>query len=520
MFTQKTIRSISLVAIIALAGCSGTSDVPQNNFLSADTYGMTHFDPAQSDTFPYAVTTGIHNIDLAQQKHVTNGPINIMTLASTDSDYMWNVGTQGVTYVKVSDGDFSEVARYDVNKKITAEMHDKALHRDIKTAENADYAVKKIYGVDETRIFNGIYSVIDQDNIAYVNYGKKIYAFELVDKSKPGKGIAAAKTLDLTDTLDKNERIVGVSITYDGMLTIAGNRKLMIVDRKFETQPQVIRFAKDEFITNSMAIDERGGIYIASDKNMYKIIWNGKTLSRDEKDGAWTAPYSFGEQPPAVKIGKGTGATPTLMGFGSDEDKLVVITDGVNRMNIVAFWRDEIPEDFIQKSGTKSRRIADQTPVLAGLSPKTKWIQTEQSVVVHGYGAFVVNNVVNKAPADRMVGVVALGPAITPPMGVEKFVWNTEKNMFESQWTRGDVSSISMVPALSIDGNMVLVNGYYKASGWEVTGLDWNTGKTMNRTIFGHDNFGNGAYAIIQSFKNGDLLFNSIAGPFRVKYAK
>ena len=37
-----------------------------------------------------------------------------------------------------------------------------------------------------------------------------------------------------------------------------------------------------------------------------------------------------------------TGATPTLMGFGNDEDKLVVITDGAKRMKLVAFWRDAI----------------------------------------------------------------------------------------------------------------------------------------------------------------------------------
>ena len=48
--------------------------------------------------------------------------------------------------------------------------------------------------------------------------------------------------------------------------------------------------------------------------------------------------------------------------------------------------------------------------------------------------------------------------------------------------------------------------------------MDWNTGKTVHRTIFGKDNFGNGAYATIEFFPDGDLLFNSIAGPFRVVY--
>ena len=206
------------------------------------------------------------------------------------------------------------------------------------------------------------------------------------------------------------------------------------------------------------------------------------------------------------------------MGFGSDEDKLVVITDGANKMNIVAFWRDEIPAGFKQQAGTKSNRIAGQMPITAGLPKNSKWIQTEQSVVVKNYGAFVINNIVDAAPEDRMVGVIALGPVIKPPTGAERVEWDTKTNSWKSVWTRGDVSSISMVPAVSSKSNLVFVNGYTEKNGWEVTGMNWDTGKTEHRTIFGNDNFGNGAYAIIQFLPNGDMIFNSIGGPFRVTY--
>lgn len=74
-----------------------------------------------------------------------------------------------------------------------------------------------------------------------------------------------------------------------------------------------------------------------------------------------------------------------------------------------------------------------------------------------------------------------------------------------------------MIPAVSSASNMVFVNGYTKADGWEVSGLDWETGATVHRVIFGQTSRGNGAYAIIQYLENGDLLFNSVGGPFRVK---
>jgi hypothetical protein len=70
---------------------------------------------------------------------------------------------------------------------------------------------------------------------------------------------------------------------------------------------------------------------------------------------------------------------------------------------------------------------------------------------------------------------------------------------------------------MSTVANIVFMNGYTKRDGWEVTGLDWNTGKTVHRTIFGHDNLGNGAYALIQFLPNGDMAFNSIGGTTRVR---
>lgn len=54
--------------------------------------------------------------------------------------------------------------------------------------------------------------------------------------------------------------------------------------------------------------------------------------------------------------------------------------------------------------------------------------------------------------------------------------------------------------------------------GWQVLGLDWDTGNTVDQPIFGNANFGNGAHAILQCLENQDLLFNATCGPFRAHY--
>ena len=274
-------------------------------------------------------------------------------------------------------------------------------------------------------------------------------------------------------------------------------------------------------MSNSIAVDENNGIYVASDSIMHKLVWTGTKISDNEADGAWSQEYtnSGTELPPIIKVGIGTGSTPTLMGFGDDEDKLVVITDGAKRMNLTAFWRDEIPEG--------SQRIAGQIPVTCGLPTDTEWIQSEQSVVVYGYGAFVVNNIPETVNSEleatgmnKILQVSLMGPAYNTSYGAERFQWNPSKHKWSSVWTRSDVSSTSMVPIHSQSGNMALINGYRSPDGWEVLGLDWNTGETVHQTIFGNVNFGNGAYAILQYLKNDDLLFNSIAGPIRIHYDK
>lgn len=190
---------------------------------------------------------------------------------------------------------------------------------------------------------------------------------------------------------------------------------------------------------------------------------------------------------------------------------------------------DTMPDDYValvliggfaQQVAGYDKRIAGVHEVTCGLGTSTEWIQSEQSVVVGGYDAFVVNNinVTNQEINDKIIGVIAIGPIVKGPQGAECVRWNTKEKKWESKWTRSDVSSVSMIPAVSIKSEMVFVCGWNDASGWEVTGLDWKSGATRHRSILGKNNRANGAYAIIQYLANGDLLFNSVAGPIRVKY--
>ena len=540
-----TILLLCLLGLVA-AGCSSNdADVANgpatNPFLSAALYGITHFDPSQSDSTPYGPPNGTYRVSPEEFPIVCGGPVNIITLASTNASYMWGVGTDRVAYIRSSGGQWIEEARINAPAYMAPTLGPiaPAVHLQIggmelegMTSADLDAVLSASYGQAYSfRLMNSTYSAVDNDNVLYANYGNGVYAFALVNPNDPSAGIAVVRSIadirSIQGAIVDGVRLFGLSMTYDGHLLAGFSNGLAVIDRSLDpATAQFVPFGAGETLNNSMAVDENNGIYIATDKYMRKYVWTGTTLSALEADGAWVSAYDAPTDavPPMIKFGLGTGSTPTLMGFGTDPDKLVVITDGCKQMKLVAFWRDEIPDGFVQRPGTASRRIAGQIQVTCGFSPVPEWIQSEQSVVVSGYGAFVVNNIpanaatYDIATANKILGVAAMGPMYAPPTGAQRFAWNPVADEWTSVWARSDVSSTSMVPIHSRLGSMALVNGYTAADGWEVTGMDWTTGATVHRTIFGHKTFGNGAYAILQYLNNGDLVFNSFVGPYRVSY--
>ena len=119
---------------------------------------------------------------------------------------------------------------------------------------------------------------------------------------------------------------------------------------------------------------------------------------------------------------------------------------------------------------------------------------------------------------NLMLQFTLLGPAYPGPYGVERFQWNTSTHQWSSVWARSDVEA-NAAPNHSQSGNMALFPGYRLPYGWEVLGLDWDTGKTVHHTIFGDKNFGSAVFSgPLEYLENGDLVFNSIVGPIRVHY--
>ena len=197
---------------------------------------------------------------------------------------------------------------------------------------------------------------------------------------------------------------MGINITFDGRLVMTTDHGWVVcLARDFSTYDAIqlpgagtdaaehcadraARYGHTSYgwVRTSSCTGDDGGIYVSSVDTIHKVVWTGERLSLDPADGAWSARYRNGG-------GDGSGTTPSLMGFGPDEDRFVVIGDGDDVVNITLLWRDEIPDDWEQLPGAPSRRIAGMGPAHMGDPTRTE-IKTEQSITVSGYGAMTVNN--------------------------------------------------------------------------------------------------------------------------------
>ena len=327
--------------------------------------------------------------------------------------------------------------------------------------------------------------------------------------------IVASKNVvdDLPPDVAKSvSRIIGLAMTYDGYLAAAAPGAALVLDRDLNVK-SFVPFG-DEAVDNSICIDEKGGVYVVTSKRMLRLAWTGQKLSMDEADGAWQSPYELMDPAKAMAMGaisRGSGTTPTLMGFGDDPDKLVVIADAAEAgTNLVAFWREAIPDGFQQKPGTLSRRIADQIKI--DISKLT----IEPSPNVLGYGVAVINGSYPEPfPQPGPPNQFTAGVTRKAPLGVQKFTWDTAAKKFAKAWVNMEVDNTDiMVPVVSAATNLIYCATKVDAN-YAYVGLDWSTGAIKQTWLFPDDSRKwNALGGITTILKDGDLL---IGGAFAIK---
>jgi hypothetical protein len=492
------LRLFSVLLLLAGGRSMAFNMPPANPYLADSNYSMAHGDPAQQDAMPQAGPSGPDRIlaaDEIQYVHTGPGFFGIAT-SGTYADgkrVLWGNGLDRI--VKLDYDSHEIVAEYFFPgaQRWSAGQADASI-AEFDASNDGIVALYKAYqAAQKLRNLSNLYTVLDRDHTYYV--GSKsglITAYGDSDPADSSSPIVKLREFQLP--AQATGPIMGLNMTYDGWLIVATEHGYMAAISRDFSEHHLIRIKHSEgaqdkatgptgygWIRNGYAIDEHGGIYIASQQHMHKVAWTGSKLSTDEADGAWTAPY-------LNDWGHGTGATPSLMGFG-EEDQFVVLTDGQPQMNVVLFWRDGVPADWKQLPGTPDRRIAGQALVTMGDDSLTR-IQSEQSVVVAGYGAMVVNNHPRNIPwylperaATLLISYLGSNPR-HQPYGIQKFAWDPQSRTFGPAWVNRDVSSPSTVPIVGVGANTAYLIGA-RDNQWTLEALDWDTGNSRFHYVIG-----------------------------------
>lgn len=492
-------RAALFSALLVLSPLSGAVNMPPvNPYLAASSYAMAHGDPAQQDAVAQAGPAGPSRA-LApaeiQYQHV--GPAHFGALTSgaypDGKRVFWSNGIDRI--VKIGYDNWEVVAEYFFpGAEVYDEARAEASISGFDESNHGPFALYRSFNeMGKLRDLANVYTLLDKDHIYYV--GSKtglISAYGDADPADSRSPIVKKAEFQLPDEM--TGPVMGLNMTYDGWLVAATEHgHIAAINRDFD-EVHTVRMRQSEgaehkatgptgkgWVRNGFAIDEDGGIYIASQDHMHKVVWTGERLSVDEADGAWAAEY-------LNSWGQGTGATPSLMGFG-EEDRFVVITDGEDLMNVVLFWRDDIPDAWQPPEGAPDRRIAGMLPANMG-DPDLAALQSEQSVVVAGYGAMVVNNTPRNIPwylptqaSPLLISMLGSNPDYQP-YGVQKFHWNPGAQRLENSWVNTAVSSPSAMPIVSLGADRAYLIGA-RENQWTLEALDWQTGESDFHYVIG-----------------------------------
>ena len=522
---------------------------PSNPFLAREFNNQSHWNDAATDSTAIAVPRGHYRVTPDSYEWVPGEALGIphySALVAGREVHWFFAGTTLRKFVR-EQGMLREVDRRsvahqlpdyvpptdDLRRQQAEDLRALIAARDEQAVvDYLDRQPNRLSSAVEDQVAHGVlYSLITADHAFIGANARGLLRIDQGDPTDPVSPLREPLQVTLPDslfddakvrerTIFQTDSVFGLGMTFNGFLvinTVGG--KIATLDRRSLRLIDVYRTPEtEEVFSNSFATSREakgGAVYVASNRKMYRLVVDARGRIRsDAGAGAWSARYDAGG-----KIADGTGATPTLMGFGRGEDELVVLTDGRRKMRLVAFWRNAIPKQRRSQPGVDPR-IADQLEVDMG--PELATVQSEQSVVTYGSYAFVLNAVPDKiAPPLKARGSYARGllTGLTRPLprGVAMLRWNADQDRWQALWQRSDVGTVATVPMISGGSRMVIVNGGFVARPGELyhLGFDLDRGELVMSIASGADPLFNGAFTGIKCDRGGALMYTTVLGLLR-----
>lgn len=558
MDRRKLLASAAILAAVALHPADAA--IPRNPFLADSPNNQSHWNDAASDSTAAAVPKG-HYCLTRQGAGATIAYADTLGIPAYDAEVggrrvVWFFAGTALRKLHLTGEGFVEIARQPVRMALPGYRPQTTAARAALAqalagllAQGDEQAIGALVASQPNRLQTAIedqvaqgvlYSLFTRDHGFIGANARGLLKIDNLDPADPFSGLAAPLQVTLPYALFDDERtragtifpadsVFGLGMTFNGFLVVSTlGGTIATLDRESFAVIDTYRAPAGEVFTNGFATSPElggGAVYIASNRKLYRFAVDAAgRIGTGPENGAWEAAYDPGERLPTGKIADGTGATPTLMGFGKGEDELVILTDGARKMRLVAFWRNGLPEGWHQRPGTLSPRIADQITVDFG--PDFPVVQSEQSVVADDGHAFVINSILSGGPQPMPIrgsfirGLLA-GTVRPLPRGIAMYRWDAQANRWHTAWQRSDVGTVATVPLLSRGSRMVALNGTLAARPGHLfqLGFDRDDGGLVMSIDTGTDPRFNGAFTGLKTDEGGALMYTTLFGLVRFDVA-
>lgn len=304
----------------------------------------------------------------------------------------------------------------------------------------------------------------------------------VVGQTDDGQGFRLERDYDVSAHVTYPDTIISVLPDWSGRIWFASTQGVVgTVDRRSGT---VRSHRTGERNANSFSVDDGGGVYIVTDKALYRFGAD----ERGAPEVVWREEYPNSGMAKPGQVHAGSGTTPTVMG-----ERHVAIADNADPMNVVVYQRGAHPDG--------EREVCRHPVFEQGKSA------TDQSLIATRNSIVTENNYGYSGPTAVSDG------AVTAP-GLERIDLEPDGRGCHRVW-RSDEIAPTVVPKLSAANG--LVYAYTKPAGdeddpWYLTALDFETGRTVWKQLAGTGLGFNNNYAPVTLGPDGSAYVGVLGG--------
>ena len=340
----------------------------------------------------------------------------------------------------------------------------------------------------------GYFYLDNQDRVVAATTTHHIY---VIGETPSAPGFTLVRDYPLTSALSSSEDITSALPDSNGLLWFVTKIDGVVGTLNLASgQIHTIHLGNgtEGEIENSFATDQNGGVYIATNRKLYRFGAGSNGVPQI----VWQLTYpNSGEHKPG-QVDDGTGTTPTVMPGG-----YVNITDNADPMDIVVYRTAAHPTKVVG-GGRHRHRVAlsrqvCQIPIFAkGASAD------ENSVISAGRIMIAENNYGYNDPTS-------IQGKVTPP-GFVRVDLNADGNGCRQVWANTTESAPTVVSKLALANGLVYTYTTDPNGDWYWTALDARRGNVVYKVLAGNGLGYNNNYAGISISPAGTEYLGALGG--------